>query len=197
VTTGEQVRALVRQSAPVDWLDALGVEILRGDIGDAGAVERAADKCRIVFHLAAKTESAGLLSRQDVYVANVRGTENVTRAALRAGVERLVFCSSVAVYGRIAKNRMIDEKTETDPDSPYGESKVRGEQVVLSASTARWFSSRRGSYFDGLGPGNDELVGPVSKYCIRTVSCDRQRNQLSSYCPMSPMSSKDCFVAAL
>lgn len=133
VTTGEQVRALVRQSAPVDWLDALGVEILRGDIGDAGAVERAADKCRIVFHLAAKTESAGLLSRQDVYVANVRGTENVTRAALRAGVERLVFCSSVAVYGRIAKNRMIDEKTETDPDSPYGESKVRGEQVVLSA----------------------------------------------------------------
>lgn len=133
VTTGEQVRALVRQSAPVDWLDAFGVEILRGDIGDAGAVERAADKCRIVFHLAAKTESAGLLSRQDVYVANVRGTENVTRAALRAGVERLVFCSSVAVYGRIAKNRMIDEKTETDPDSPYGESKVRGEQVVLSA----------------------------------------------------------------
>jgi nucleoside-diphosphate-sugar epimerase len=83
--------------------------------------------------LAAKTESAGLLSKHDVQVANIQGAENVARAVARAGVERLVFCSSVAVYGRISKNQLIDEDTETNPDSPYGESKVLGEQVVLSA----------------------------------------------------------------
>jgi nucleoside-diphosphate-sugar epimerase len=131
--TGEQVKALVRPATPADWLDALGVEVVRGDIGDANVVERAADKCRILFHLAAKTESVGLLSRQDVQTANIQGAENVARATLRAGVERLVFCSSVAVYGRIAKHRLIDENTKTDPDSPYGESKVLGEQTVLSA----------------------------------------------------------------
>ncbi|ULA64041.1 MAG: Putative NAD-dependent epimerase/dehydratase [Nitrospira sp.] len=133
VAAGEQVRALVRPSAPAAWLDTLGVEVLRGDIGDAGAVERAADKRKIVFHLAAKTESVGLLSKHDVQMANIRGAENVTRAALRAGIERLVFCSSVAVYGRIVPHRLIEESTATDPDSPYGESKVLGERVVLSA----------------------------------------------------------------
>jgi len=92
-----------------------------------------ADNCEIIFHLAAKTEAAGLLSRQDVEVANIQGVENVARATLRAGVGRLVFCSSVAVYGPIAKNRLINENTATNPDSPYGESKVLGEQVVLSA----------------------------------------------------------------
>jgi nucleoside-diphosphate-sugar epimerase len=133
ITAGEHVKALVRPAAHAAWLDALGVEVVRGDIGDADAVARAADKCGVVFHLAATTESSGLLSRLDVEVANIQGAENVTRAALRANIERLVFCSSVAVYGRIARHRLIDENTETDPDSPYGESKVLGEQVVLSA----------------------------------------------------------------
>jgi len=131
-TAGEQVRALVLPTTNAAWLDSLGVEVVRGDIGDAQAVERAADKCESVFHLAARTESVGLLSRQDVHVTNIQGTENVARAALRAGVERLVFSSSVAVYGRIAKDQLIDERTETNPDSPYGESKVFGERVVLS-----------------------------------------------------------------
>jgi len=130
---GHHVRALVRPQTSAKWLDPLGVKVVRGDIGDASAVERVVGKCEIVFHLAAKTEAAGLLSRQDVQVANIQGAENVARAAVRAGVERLVFCSSVAVYGRIAKNQLIDEDTEINPDSPYGESKVLGEQVVLSA----------------------------------------------------------------
>lgn len=129
----EHVRAFVRPTTNAAWLDSLGVEVVRGDIGDARAIERAVDGCEVVFHLAAKTEAAGLLSRQDVQVTNIQGTENVARAAVRAGIERLVFCSSVAVYGRIAKNQLIDENTETNTDSPYGESKVRGEQVVLSA----------------------------------------------------------------
>lgn len=133
IAAREHVKAFVRPASNVAWLDTLGVEVTRGDLGDAHAIERAADKCGVVFHLAAKTETAGLLSKHDVQVANIQGAENVARAAVRAGVERLVFCSSVAVYGRIAKNQLIDEDTETNPDSPYGESKVLGEQVVLSA----------------------------------------------------------------
>lgn len=133
IAAGEQVKALVRPAADATWLDAHGVEVIRGDIADADAVQRAAKNCGVLFHLAARTESVGLLSRDDVRVANIQGTENVARAALCADVERLVFSSSVAVYGRIAKNRLIDETSETNPDSPYGESKVRGEQIVLAA----------------------------------------------------------------
>lgn len=130
---GHHVRAFVRPKTDSTWLDPFGVEVVRGDLGDASAVERAAGKRRIIYHLAATTESTGLLSRRDVQVANIQGAENVALAAVRAGVDRLVFCSSVAVYGRIAKDHLIDEHTETNPDSPYGESKVLGEQVVLSA----------------------------------------------------------------
>jgi nucleoside-diphosphate-sugar epimerase len=131
----DHVRALVRAETDAAWLDALGVDVVRGDIGDARAVERSTEKCQVVFHLAAKTESLGPLSRHDVQPANVHGTENVVRAALRAGVERLVFGSSVSVYGRIARGtrRPIDEDTDPRPDSPYGESKLQAERIVLSA----------------------------------------------------------------
>lgn len=44
-----------------------------------------------------------------------------------------MFCRSVSVYGRIAKKKLIDEHTATDPDSPYGQSKVLGKQIVLSS----------------------------------------------------------------
>lgn len=159
ITAGEHVKAFVRPSANAVWLDALGVEIVRGNIGDADAVARAADTCKVMFHLAATTESSGLLSRHDVQVANIQGAENVTRAALQAGIERLVFCSSVAVYGRIAKNRLIDESTETDPDSPYGESKVLGEQIVLSARRSHGLPVVVARISTVWGPGTTSWLG--------------------------------------
>ena len=61
VAAREHVKALVTSSADAAWLEALGVEVVRGDIGDAYAVERAADECGIIFHLAANTEAADLL----------------------------------------------------------------------------------------------------------------------------------------
>jgi len=120
---------------------------------------RPTDKCGVIFHLAAKTEAAGLLSRQEVRVANVQGTENVARAAVRAGVGRLVFCSSVAVYGRMAKNRLIDENTETDPDSPYGESKVLGERIVLSARQREGLPVVVARLSTVWGPGSTSWLG--------------------------------------
>ena len=175
---GHHVRAFVRPTTDATWFDPLGVEVVRGDLGDASAVERAVEERRVVYHLAATTESTGLLSRRDVQVANIQGAENVALAAVRAGVDRLVFCSSVAVYGRIAKNQLIDEQTETNPDSPYGESKVLGEQVVLSArqhdclpvvvaristvwgpGTTSWLG-----FFRSIASGHFRLIGKGTNY---------------------------------
>ena len=159
VAAGEHVKALVRSSAKAARLKSLGVEVIQGDIGDAYAVERAADKCEVIFHLAAKTESAGLLSHREVRVANVQGSENVAGAAVRAGVGRLVFCSSVAVYGRMAKNRLIDENTATRPDSPYGESKVLGERIVLSALQREGLPVVIARISTVWGPGSTSWLG--------------------------------------
>lgn len=156
---GAHVRALVRPGTNPAWLEALGAQIRRGDIGDAHSVERVAEECQVVFHLAAKTEALGLLSRHDVQVANVQGTENVVRAALRAGVQRFVFCSSVSVYGRIARNRLIDERTETDPDSPYGESKRLGEQLILAAREREGLPGVVARLSTVWGPGTTSWLG--------------------------------------
>ena len=76
-----------------------------------------------------------------------------------AGVDRLVFCSSVAVYGRIPKNQMLDEETETNPDSPYGESKVLGEQVVMSARHCDGLPVVVARISTVWGPGNASWIG--------------------------------------
>src|SRR3990172_1636658 len=127
---GNRIRALVRPGTDASSLCALGIDITRGDIRDYEAVERAVKNCQLVFHLAAKTERLEL-PRKAVQAVNVLGTANVARAAVHAGVGRLVLCSSAGVYGRIIKNLAIDEDTNVKPDSPYGESKVLAEQIAL------------------------------------------------------------------
>ena len=131
---GEQVRVFARPTSATAWLNSLGAEIVLGDIADLRAVERAVRNCQLAFHLAAKTTSSGLLSSKDVRATNIYGTENIATAAAQQGIDRVVFSSTVSVYGRTIRNRLIDEKTDAFPDSPYGHSKLAAEQVLLSRS---------------------------------------------------------------
>jgi len=159
ISEGRHVRALALPNEDTSAIESHGIEIVHGDIGDASAVERAAENCQLVFHLAAKTEALGLLSRKEVQITNVGGTENVARAAVRAGVQRFVFCSSVAVYGRIIKNRMIDENTETNPDSPYGESKLLAERIVQPSRERDGLPAVVARISTVWGPGNASGLG--------------------------------------
>jgi UDP-glucose 4-epimerase len=65
---------------------------------------------------------------------NVRGTENVVRAAVAENVRRLVFLSTISVYGP-SSGLMIDENTRPRPDTTYGRTKLAAEQAVLSATS--------------------------------------------------------------
>jgi nucleoside-diphosphate-sugar epimerase len=126
-----RVRALVLSHEDTSELERLGAETVRGNVLDYPSLQGAAEHCRRIFHLAARTEASGP-TRKDFEEVNVRGTDNVARAALWAGVERLVFCSSGALYGRDIRNRAINEETAPFPDSPYGRSKYLAERVLLS-----------------------------------------------------------------
>ena len=131
ISEGMHVRALVLPNRESFAIDRSGAEIVRGNVLDYHSLERAASTCRQIYHLAARTEASGLF-RKDFMEVNVQGTENVALAALRSGVDRLVFCSTGALYGRDIKNRAINEETRPVPDSPYGRSKLKAEQVLLS-----------------------------------------------------------------
>jgi len=129
---GHQVRVLVRPtSAPINFA-GLPVETMQGDLRDPGSLARAMAGIQFVFHVAADYR---LWARnpQDIVRTNVEGTRNVMNAALTAGVERIVYTSSVATLKSRLDGRASDETLRLDPESAVGAykySKVVAERIV-------------------------------------------------------------------
>lgn len=132
---GWTVRALVRDTRGAEWLAALGVELVPGEIGDPASLARGAAGCTAVLHAAAVVAAPG--DWEHYRTINVDGTRAVVDAAADAGA-RLVHISSVAVYGGAARyrSRPTDEDTPLAPLPPhavYARSKREAEELVLAA----------------------------------------------------------------
>jgi nucleoside-diphosphate-sugar epimerase len=158
---GHQIRALAREASDKSLLTKLDVEIVNGDIRDAGAMNQAVQGCECVYHLAAKITKDGL-SRREYYAHNVEGTKNVAQAALAASVNRFVYASSIGVFGTFSDST-IDENTAAKPDSYYRETKFRAEQEVLRLHQQRGLPAvvaRVGSVY---GPGSCSWLGLCRK----------------------------------
>jgi dihydroflavonol-4-reductase len=129
---GHEVRALVRPTSTRTNLARLPVEIARGDLRDASSVRRAMAGSRFVFHVAADYR---LWARhpQEIVETNVEGTRALMEAALRAGVERIVYTSSVATLKARPDGAPSDETLPLDPAAAVGAykySKVMAERLV-------------------------------------------------------------------
>ncbi len=127
------VRVLARPSPRADLLETQGAEIVRGGLEDLDSIVRAVSGADIVYHLAAKVDSPG--RKADFLDTNVGGTERVLTACLRQGVNRVVYSSSLAVYGPVSEAQRIDENTSYD-ESPqlrdfYAESKILADQFAV------------------------------------------------------------------
>ncbi len=130
---GYSVRALVRPNSNRQNLDRLKVELVAGDIRDRDSIKRAMDGCELVFHAAA-LYSFWVRPRQLIYDINVEGTRNILQTALKVGVERVVYTSSVATLGLREDGKPADETTPVDPQKiigDYKKSKYLAEQVAL------------------------------------------------------------------
>jgi UDP-glucose 4-epimerase len=111
------------------------VEVFRGELEELALLRDAADGAAVVIHLAAllhqfAPESAALNERYQH--VNVAGTRNVVQAALAAGVGRIVYLSTIAVYGP-TNGEVADEDTPPRPDTPYGRAKLEAETCVTAA----------------------------------------------------------------
>lgn len=156
VRRGDQVKALVRQTSDPSPVCSPGAEIVMGDIRDPAAMNEAVANTDCVYHLAGKTTKRGL-SKREYYEHNVEGTKNIARAAIKFGVKRLVYASSVGVYGT-NRNLAIDETTIPRPNSYYRETKLIGERELLSLHRTHGLPvviARLGSIF---GPGSGAFV---------------------------------------
>ncbi len=114
------------------WPD--GVEARIGDITDPAAVQAAVRDVDGIIHLAALLHIVNPPAelKEKYERINVGGTAAVVEAALRAGVKRLVFFSTIAVYGA-SGGAVLTEESPTGPDSFYAETKLAAERIVLAA----------------------------------------------------------------
>ena len=131
-----EVRVLARKGSDRRNLSSLPVEIKEGDLKDVNSLERAAAGCPALFHVAADYR-LGARDPSQLYEANVEGTRNILNAARRAGVQRIVYTSSVATIGIPADGTPGEEATPNSLENMIGHykrSKYLAEEVVREAA---------------------------------------------------------------
>jgi dihydroflavonol-4-reductase len=130
---GDHVVCLVRNPAKGEAAAALGCELVAGDLGDAEAIRGAVEGCDAVIHAAAIYE-VGISAKQRpaMWEANVAGTERVMTAALAAKVPRIVYVSTVGVFGN-THEEVVDETYEHPEQSftsYYEETKLEAHKII-------------------------------------------------------------------
>src|SRR5215213_7964287 len=128
---GWDVRALARSDAAAGRVRSLRAEPAPGDLEDVGPLRAGADGADVVIHCAAKADDWG--DPAEFERINVRGTENVLRAAREAGARRVVHVGTEAALMAGQPLHRVNEDTPLRPDSA-APTKARAEQAVRSAN---------------------------------------------------------------
>jgi len=158
---GEDIRALVLPVESADRLEKQGVEVVYGDITDAGTLKPAVQDVELIFHLAGMMGVWRPLS--DYRLVNVTGSENLYKAAQKAGVRRYIHTSSHTVYG-LGYGRFLTENDAIRPDpDPYSLTKSEGDRLMqrlMLNSEVETVILRPGTFF---GPGDQLHFGRMAQ----------------------------------
>jgi nucleoside-diphosphate-sugar epimerase len=158
---GDDVVVLARRPEKAAGLDA---EVVQGDLSDAEAIRRGVEGCQAVFHVAADYR-VGMdpSKRESMRDSNVRGTERVLDAAEHARADRIVYVSTINIFGN-TNGRTVDESYRRDEAdgfvSTYDETKYRAHLIAeqRAAQGAPIVIVQPGSVY---GPGDHALVGQM------------------------------------
>jgi dihydroflavonol-4-reductase len=152
---GLPVRVLARPNSDRRNLADLSVEIAEGAMEDAASLDRAVAGCRYLFHVAADYR-LWVPDPAAMYRANVDGTRELMFAALAAGIERVVYTSSVATLG-LVPGGSADENTPSRLDDmigPYKRSKFQAEEVMRGLIAERGLPAVIVNPSTPVGPGD-------------------------------------------
>ncbi len=157
----EDIRALVLPVENVHKLIKQDVEIVRGDVTDASTLGPAVKDVEIIFHLAGMMGVSRPLT--EYRLVNVTGSENLYKAAQKAGVRRYVHTSSHTVYG-LGYGRFLTENDPLRPDpDPYSLTKAEGDRLMrrlMLNSKVETVILRPGTFF---GPGDRLHFGRMAQ----------------------------------
>lgn len=131
IADGHTCKCLVRKGSENKIPEIDGMTIIFGDITKPETLVGIADDTDCLLHLATLGHMSNFTVTESMFhEINVQGTLNIMHEALRAGVKRIVHCSSVAAMG-ICDEIPSTEKTKCNPHHPYGRSKLQAETEVL------------------------------------------------------------------
>jgi dihydroflavonol-4-reductase len=135
---GDYVRCLVRPTSRLDNLKDLPIESVTGDLRNLDSLRQAAKGCEVVYHCAADYR-LWCKDPQEMYASNVEGTRNVMQAAFDAGVQRVVYTSTVGCLGLNDNGAPANEDTPVTIDDMVGHYK---RSKFLAEEEVRRFAKR-------------------------------------------------------
>jgi dihydroflavonol-4-reductase len=168
---GYPVRALVRRSSPRTNLLGSACEVVEGDVRDREAMAAALAGVRYLVHAAADYR-LWAPSADDLLHVNVEGTRIVMEGALRAGVERVVYTSSVATLALSGDGSAADESRMLDVDKAIGaykRSKILAERVVQDLIETRGLPAVIVNPSAPIGP-RDIKPTPTGRVIVQAAS---------------------------
>jgi len=160
---GDLVRVLVRQRSDLAFeIEALGAEVVLGDVTDPGTIPGAVRGCSDVYHCAALVDPFHW-NLDDFDRINVEGTRNVLDAALASGVQRFLHMSSIAALGAEPGTRANENTVPFGSWKPgYGRSKWRSEELVRAAASDMHVVSVNPAIV--FGPGDRHFVRLIDAF---------------------------------
>ncbi|MGF1580246.1 MAG: NAD-dependent epimerase/dehydratase family protein [Gemmataceae bacterium] len=206
---GESVRALVQETSDTTFLDSIGVECVPCNFQDVSALASAIGETQLVYHAAARVSDWGAWSGFHAGIVDV--TKNVLKACQQRSVSRVLYVSSISVYGqpKLEPNAGITE------DAPLGQNMWWWDHYAKAKLLAEEYAQQypgaitivRPSWIYGprdrvtiprvvaalqakrvpiLGSGNNLLnliyAGDVARGCILAATCDKAIGQAYNLC---------------
>ena len=143
-----------------------GVKFVNEDILEYENLKKSCVGIDFIIHLAAQSNVAESLIHPEITnEVNITGTENVLQCCIDNKIKKLIFASSAAVYGD--SKIPVNENVKTNPSSPYGKSKLVGEQIIIKKSQEFEISAVALRMFNVYGMG--QRTGVISKF-IKNIS---------------------------
>ena len=171
---GHEVTSLDNQTTGsyrhIKQLNASGARLLEGDIRNTADLDIAFREADAVVHMAALSDLDSCNEKPDEAISvNVYGTHRVAESAAKNGVQKLVFCSSAAVYGTPA-TIPVTEETPTQPLNLYGVTKLASEKILDAAHATGGLENVNLRFGNVYGVGlYTNWVGVIPKFAALAI----------------------------
>ncbi|UCH95340.1 MAG: NAD-dependent epimerase/dehydratase family protein [Candidatus Aminicenantes bacterium] len=157
--SAENIRVLLFESEREFLGKFPGIRAVFGELFDKNKLGKALDKVDTVIHLASKNidnDGTGF------HAVNVQGTEFLCQQAVQAGIKKIIYISSVGVYGHKI-HRGIDETTPVQPDTGFSRSKAAAENIILQHHYKKDFEGIILRHRFVYGEGDEHVIARMVK----------------------------------